>query len=330
MIVEEIQSTNDIEQVQSTRQEISEAWHSRGKRSSQRKNRRFVEMINLFDALAQEKYRSVESLEQLREFYDQLLSDEVAPEDAPDGELFRRSPVHIDSGLKRVHTGVMPESALHEGLKEMLRQSRDESIPQLIRCVASHYIVEYVHPFFDGNGRLGRFLLSMDLARAISPIAWFALSQTISMEKSRYYKAFAVAEEPRNRGDVTPFIASMLSIIATAMETLMEDLQQREDMTQKLWQRLHGDREAQQGEQVPSLKDHPESHRRILFVLGQTAIFGADATMNLEDLSTALEKSKQLVRADVKELEQIGLIQAVKKRPLVFALTEQAAGELLG
>lgn len=121
----------------------------------------------------------------------------------------------------------MPESAIEDALTLMLSQGRDDSIPRLIRAVVSHFIFEYTHPFYDGNGRTGRYLLALDLRRVLAPYASLALSPTVADNKDRYYRAFADAENPLNRGDLTSYLIDMLEIIAEAQHRLLLDLSER-------------------------------------------------------------------------------------------------------
>ena len=94
-----------------------------------------------------------------------------------------------------MHTGVVPESAIDDALVLMLSQGRDESIPRLIRAVAAHFIFEYTHPFYDGNGRTGRYLLALDLRQVIAPYASLALSATVGCGFTAQLGAMRISEE---------------------------------------------------------------------------------------------------------------------------------------
>lgn len=168
MIIEEIQATNEIENVHSTRREIADALESLTDEPTG--DRRFREMVRLYAALGDRSVSAPGTLDDVRDLYDAVTRGEVAPGDAPDGARFRADIVRITSGQKVVHTGVVPEAAIDAGLTVMLAQRSDEDIPHLIRAAIAHLIFEVVHPFYDGNGRTGRFLLALDLAERLADL----------------------------------------------------------------------------------------------------------------------------------------------------------------
>lgn len=318
MVIEEIQASNDIEHVHSSRQEIADAIRSLTA-DGRVKSKRFQEMVRLYLAMSQQGLSKPTDLDGIRGLYDGALADEIRTEDAPDGERFRAGPVHVTSGIKSVHEGVLPESAIDAGLSTMLDQSNDDSIPNLIRAVAGHFIFEHVHPFYDGNGRMGRLLLALDLSQVLSPVAWLSLSATISNRKEQYYRAFVESEHPLNRGEVTTFVETMLGIVAESLGSLRQDLAERSEQLDRL------------GEQMERLSDDDatlgagldDGLRGVLFILGQASLFGPEGSLTLDDLSSSMERSKQFVRPLTLELERLGLVQAVSKRPLRFTLTSE-------
>lgn len=129
MVVDEIQATNEIEQVRSTRKEISEAVKA-VQAQPPTENTRFTEMVRLYLDIGNAEAQSPQTLDDVRAVYDALTAGEIGDDDAPDGARFRRGPVSIESGTKIVHTGVVPESAIDDALTIMLSQARDNSIPR--------------------------------------------------------------------------------------------------------------------------------------------------------------------------------------------------------
>ena len=333
MVIDEIQATNEIEQVRSTRKEISEAiemvWAEQPLA-----NKRFAEMVRLYLNIGNDQAESPQTLDDIRDVYDAVTRGEIRDEDAPDGKRFRQGPVSITSGIKVVHTGVVPESAIDDALTLMLSQGGDDSIPRLIRAVVAHFIFEYTHPFYDGNGRTGRYLLALDLRQVLAPYTSLALSATVADNKDRYYKAFSDAENPLNRGDLTPYLIDMLEIIAEAQHRLLLDLSERRHKIDTLEARI---RVLVEDEEFPlnlgldreSTPPVDSNHiGAVLFTLGQTHCFEANRAIKLNTLVEVVGRSSQFARPRLQRLDDAGIIETVTKRPLRFRLTTRGVSLL--
>ncbi len=59
-----------------------------------------------------------------------------------------------------LHVRLQPETKIVEYIGEMLTFLKYFDAPQPFKIMASHYLFEYIHPFYDGNGRVGRFIIS--------------------------------------------------------------------------------------------------------------------------------------------------------------------------
>lgn len=326
MVIDEIQATNEIEQVRSTRKEISEAIEV--VRSEQPlATKRFAEMVRLYLDIGSDQAESPQTLDDIRAVYDAVTRGEIHDEDAPDGLRFRQGPVSITSGIKVVHTGVYPESAIDDALTLMLSQVRDDSIPRLIRAVVAHFIFEYTHPFYDGNGRTGRYLLALDLRQVLAPYASLALSATVADNKDRYYRAFSDAENTLNRGDLTPYLVDMLEIIAEAQHRLLLDLSKRRRKIETLATRIQVLLEDEQfplnvgldRESAPPVDG--DDIGKVLFTLGQAHHFDANRAVRLNTLADAVGRSSQFVRPRLRRLDDAGIIETVTRKPLRFRLT---------
>lgn len=324
MIIEEIHATNEIESVYSTRQEIAEVLDAvKGVAPSER--RRFREMARLYQALGDGEVEAPESLDDIRTVYDEVTAGEITGNDAPDGVRFRTGTVRITDGQKIVHEGVPSEERIEAGLEEMLRQSADETIPSLVRAVAAHFIFESTHPFYDGNGRTGRYLLALDLSRSLSPVAWLSLSATVADNKARYYKAFQDAEQPMNRGDATIFVTEMLGIIAEAQGRLCADLELRHRQISRVFDRI----KMLEENAASPFADAARGTLEVLSVIGQASLFGVGGEVELDVIAGSIRKSKQYVRPRTVALVDRGLVEETSGKPLRFRLTGQGR-ELLG
>lgn len=311
-INEEILSTNDIEGVRSTRKEVQDAVETAQHEAAQTTHApRFAEFARLYFGLTGEHTQLPQTLDDLRTIYDDVMGD-----DRPDGELFRNGDVEIiGAGERVVHTGAHTEARVNELLTQMLALMRSEQIPALLAAPAAHFLFEYTHPFYDGNGRMGRYLLALNLQPTLTLPSVLSLSRTIADNRQRYYKAFSSAENPLNHGELTFFVQTLLDCVAQAQTALIEQLTQQLNRLGRL---------SAQCNDLGRKHRLSEHAQEILFVLMQEATFGTRGGMTLDDAAQHLQLSKQSARKTVEELERAGLITFTKRRPLTFAY----AGEL--
>lgn len=226
-LTDEIVLTNNIEGVISTRKEILEILDELEEKS---KGKRFYGLVNKYYMLIAKEELPISTCQDVRDIYDELVLQEVKEEDpgnAPDGKWFRKDSVSVYSpSQKEIHKGVYPEEKIIQAMDNALAFLHDDSCEVLFRIAIFHYLLEYIHPFYDGNGRLGRFICSYLLSQELEPITGYRLSYTIKENINDYYRAFTVCNNSLNRGDLTPFLEMFLNIIRISVEKLKESLQQ--------------------------------------------------------------------------------------------------------
>ena len=231
-LINEIVITNKIEGVHSSRKEIGEALDILETQSkSKGRHQRFLGLVNKYLKLIKGEDISLQSCEDIRTIYDEVFLEEVIneePSNRPDGKIFRKGSVSVHSETDKViHTGIMPEERIIEAMEQALTFLNDDSIEMLFRVCIFHYLIEYIHPFYDGNGRLGRFIFSYGISKDLSLLISFRISQTIKENIRSYYKAFKTCNDQRNLGDLTPFLLMQLNMILTAMEELKNSMQEK-------------------------------------------------------------------------------------------------------
>lgn len=312
LLIEELQSTNEIEQVHSTRKEIANAIEDA--RSGSPHARRFTELARSYiDVLNDNPASFPTTLRDVRDIYDRYFAQEVDEADHPDGQLFRSQEVQITAGTKIIHQGTNGEGSIKANLSQMLNSARDVSSPQLLSAVIEHFMFEHTHPFYDANGRMGRYLLGLRLAEFLPLPLTISLSREMIRQKTKYYKAFQETEHPLNRGEATFFAQTMLDFIAEASDYLLNSLRDRQALLFLLKNAVEEMHEEQSGP---------------LFLLGQIHLFGSPGDATLDTISDFLNLGKQTARKRMKTLEDQGLVQTLKSKPLVFGLTDKAIEEL--
>ncbi|MCI5745047.1 MAG: Fic family protein [Erysipelotrichaceae bacterium] len=219
-LIDEIHFSNSIEGIVSTRKEISEILEDI--ESKNNKNKRFKGIINRYYMLLSDNNIKLESSIDVRKIYDEILLEEIKREDpnnVPDGEIFRKDVVNVStSSGKVIHNGIMPESKIIQCIDKSLSLLNDENIEPMIRIAIFHYLFSYIHPFYDGNGRINRFIASYMFSKHYTKIISYRLSMTIKENLTSYYDAFKITNDIRNKGDITTFVYEFLNIVYKAYE----------------------------------------------------------------------------------------------------------------
>ena len=232
-LIDEIILTNKIEGVYSTRKEISNVLDELADRSKKKRGKmqRFSGLVANYSKLKNREFVKITNCADIRQLYDEIVLPEVLEEDsknAPDGRIFRKDSASVFDGTdKEIHRGVSPESAIIEEMEKALAFLNDDNIEGLYRISCFHYLLEYIHPFYDGNGRLGRFIVSNLLAQELEPLLAYRISYTITEHIKDYYNAFKICNNQYNLGDITPFVMMMLMMIKRSISQLEEALQSR-------------------------------------------------------------------------------------------------------
>lgn len=224
-LIDEILITNEIEGVYSTRKEISSVLKKVNETDTKSKIR-FYGMVKQYQVLLNDKEIPLKSIEDIRTLYDQIILPIITDKnDIPDGKYFRKGSVSVYSSTQeKEHQGILGEDNIIEHFNRLLKFKDDENIPLLIRIAIIHYYMGYIHPFYDGNGRLSRFISSYLLKDCIPSIACIRLSYAVKENKSKYYNAFKYCNDIFNQGDVTPFIITFLEIVKSAIENTNEQV----------------------------------------------------------------------------------------------------------
>lgn len=226
-LIDEIVLTNSIEGVRSTRKEISDILDELEEKS---KGKRFYGLVQKYNMLMFKEEIPLSTCQDIRDIYNELVLAEVEEEDPgniPDGQFFRKGSVSIYSPTqKEIHRGLYPEGKIIQAMERSLAFLNNDECEILFKIAIFHYLLEYIHPFYDGNGRLGRFICSYLLSQELEPVTGYRISYTIKEYISVYYQAFTICNNPLSRGDLTPFLHMFLRLIQISVEKLKKSLQE--------------------------------------------------------------------------------------------------------
>jgi len=128
---------------------------------------------------------------------------------------FRSGDVGVFDGDKAIHIGARPQfvPAL---VQDLFLWAKKTELHPVIKSAILHYEIETIHPFEDGNGRIGRLWQTLVLAKWKEIFAWIPMESVLYENRPEYYKAI---ENARKTNDSAAFIEFSLSAI---YKTVME------------------------------------------------------------------------------------------------------------
>lgn len=157
------------------------------------------------------------SLRLIKELHAKLMTN-VRGDHATPGE-FRRSQNWIGpSGCTLLTATYIPPDIeyLMDCLSELEKFIHDTTLPPLIQIALIHYQFEAIHPFLDGNGRIGRLLITLFLAeKAILPVPLLYLSAFFELNRKEYYSRLLAVTQ---NGDWNGWLHYFLSGVAQQAE----------------------------------------------------------------------------------------------------------------
>lgn len=302
-IIDEIKMTNDIEGVISTRKEIGDILDDI---KGNKKGNRLYGLVKKYELLTEEDI-PFNNCTDIRKLYDELVLQEVKSENmdhVPDGVIFRKDNVYIQNKTgKTIHKGVFPESKIIEVLTECLSMLKNESYNKLISLAVFHYMFGYVHPFYDGNGRISRFISSYLLAREVHPLISYRLAYTIKKDIDGYYKSFRIVNDEKNMGEITSFVEYFLEVLINSLEDLNASLQER--IVRLTFYEGKINVLSHNGNIID------ERTKSILYILVQNTLFGENG-LSAEELIEIVEAGNSKVRSSLRVLEQMEVIEKSK------------------
>ena len=128
--------------------------------------------------------------------------------------MFRTRPVGVvDQEGRVLHFGTLPQY-VPDLVMELLDWVKNSDVHMLIRSCVFHYEFELIHPFADGNGRIGRLWHTLLLSKWNPAFAWLPVESIIHDRQQEYYAAINASNDA---GESTVFIEFMLSAIKASL-----------------------------------------------------------------------------------------------------------------
>ena len=192
------------------------------------------------------------STENLRQLYEMTIGEFLPDEDRLlAGHNYRHDSVYI-VGSKLEHTG-LPWQKLPGYMDDLIAFANMASdMNDLLKAALLHFYISYLHPYFDGNGRMARLLhLWYLVQRGYSSALFIPLSRYVERSRKGYYDAYTLTEQNAQFSgvlDVTPFLAYFIEYVyhklddalpAAATTDMFQAALARGEVTEKeqaLWQ----------------------------------------------------------------------------------------------
>jgi len=133
-----------------------------------------------------------------------------------DAGHFRSQGAGAFDGAKLVHAGAGYQF-VPQLVKDLFLWAKKTDVHPLIKSSIVHFEIEYIHPFIDGNGRIGRLWQTLILTNWNELFAWLPVETVVYKNHQSYYEALAISQKS---GNSVLFVEFMLDAILQALEEL--------------------------------------------------------------------------------------------------------------
>lgn len=129
---------------------------------------------------------------------------------------FRTGGVGVFKGRQVVHMAP-PAEFVPEHIGNLINWYQKSTAHPLIKSAVFHYEFEFIHPFADGNGRMGRLWHTLLLAEWKEILAWIPVETLVKERQEEYYDALGKADK---EADSTVFVEFMLTALKDALKEI--------------------------------------------------------------------------------------------------------------
>lgn len=229
--------------------------------------------IKVYDAIETLDYKNIDDLL----LSHKMLMDEILTK----AGTFRVKDVGVGGSDGVVHVAP-PSGVVIELMQNLFEWLKNSDIHPLIKSSVFHYEFEFIHPFIDGNGRIGRLWQSLILYRWKPIFLSIPVESVVRDAQEEYYKALEVSG---SLGESTPFIEFMLdAILLTCKQTLQES------------------------QNVPLSVPKNVPLKRLEQIVG---FMQDNKDVTIEQLASACDVNPKTIKRDIAKLKHEGKIQRV-------------------
>lgn len=193
---------------------------------------------------------------------------------------YRKDGVGIFDGNQVVHLAP-PADRVPFLMSDLFEWLKNSDVHPLIKSCVFHYEFEFIHPFQDGNGRMGRLWQTVILKEWKSVFAWLPIETLIKENQAEYYNALNSSDSDANSTNFTVFM------LQTILRTIKEIIETEKKITLKITVKIT----ANQKKILEAIKQNP-------FV-------------TQEELSSIVGIAKLNINKNMKKLQEQGIIERV-------------------
>ena len=193
---------------------------------------------------------------------------------------YRSGGVDVFDGKEVIHLAP-PADRVPSLMADLFEWLKNTDIHPLIKSCVFHYEFEFIHPFEDGNGRMGRLWQTVILKEWKSVFAWLPVETLIKENQAEYYK---VLNSSDSLGESTDFILFMLEII---LKTITQIVETEKKITVKINAKI------------------TVNQKKILEAVKQNPF------LTQEELSEIVGISKLNINKNMKKLQEAGLLERI-------------------
>lgn len=172
-----------------------------------------IEVQNAIEVYSQIENFKFNSISDFKKAHKLLMKDLIKDEGK-----FRKTGVGIVKGSEVTHVAP-PGNMVEQLMKDLFSYLKNEDDLALIKSCVFHYELEFIHPFIDGNGRMGRLWQTIVLMQYNSVFEFLPIERIVKEKQTKYYKVLMQCDK---QGKSTLFIEFMLSIIEESLEELLQ------------------------------------------------------------------------------------------------------------